>query len=335
MSENSIKILKPFNITSDMLVVDLRPQIDYDRAHFDGAISLCFPQILFRRLIRRKNEPKALDDFLLGDTQILRERHNGKIIVMYDDSTTDINMCKPSDPIRIFSDIFLAENTNFAFVEGGFHALKNTFPHMIIATAFSPFSAPINNSPKSSQVELNPFTMHLSFFLNNFMAIGSETHAQDITLLNTLKITHILNVTPNETIEEVKNGRTVLQIPILDSISQNILEYLSQVIKFIHTARTTPNAKLLIHCHAGISRSVSFAIAYVMWAERKSFDDAFAFIHKHRPCASPNLNFMGQLMIFGNFMNLEKEEISSPTYIISQATEYIDALNNKVDVSLN
>lgn len=335
MSDNSVKILKPIDITSDMLVVDLRPQIDYDRAHFDGAISLCFPQILFRRLIRRKNEPKALDDFLLGDTQILRERHSGKFIVMYDDSTIDINMCKPSDPFRIFGDIFLAENTNFAFVEGGFQALKNAFPHMIIATAFSPFSAPINNSPKSSPIEIDPYTMPLSFFLENFMAIGSETHAQDITLLNTLKITHILNVTPNETLEEVKIGREILQIPIFDSISQNILEYLPRAIKFIHTARTTPNAKLLIHCHAGISRSVSFAIAYVMWAERKSFEDAIAIIHKHRPCASPNLNFMGQLMIFGNFMNLKTEEISSPTYIVSQAIEYIDVLNNKVDVSLN
>lgn len=334
MSDNSVKILKPIDITSDMLVVDLRPQIDYDRAHYDGAISLCFPQILFRRLIRRKNESNVLDDFLMGDTQILRNRHNGRFIVLYDDSTTDINMCKPSDPIRIFSDIFLAENTNFAVIAGGFQTLKIAYPNMIVASSFAPFCSSIH-SPKSSPIELDPFTMPLNFFLDNFMAIGSETHAQNITLLDTLKITHILNVTPNETLEEVKIGREILQIPILDSMSQNILEYLPQVIKFIHTARTTPNSKLLVHCHAGISRSVSFAIAYVMWAERKSFEDAIAIIHKHRPCASPNLNFMGQLMIFHNFMNLETEEISSPTYIVSQATEYIDALNNKVDISLN
>lgn len=332
MSDNSVKILKPSDITSNMLVVDLRPQIDYDRAHYDGAISLCFPQILFRRLIRRKHEPKALDDFLLGNTQILRERHNGTFIVLYDDSTTDINLCNPSDPLLIFSEIFLAEGAKFAFVEGGFQTLKNTFPNMIKASTFAPFSAPINNSPKLSPVELDPYKMPLNFFLDNFMAIGSETHAQNITLLDTLKITHILNVTPNETLKEVKHNRKILQIPILDLVSQNILEYLPKAIKFIHTARATPNAKLLIHCHAGISRSVSFAIAYVMWAERKSLDDAFVMIHKHRPCASPNLNFMGQLMIFHNFMNFETEEISSPTYIISQATEYIDALNNKVDV---
>lgn len=323
MSDNSIKILKPSDITSDMIVIDLRPQINYDQAHYNGAISLCFPQILFRRLIRKKNESNVLDDFLMGDTQILRERHNGKFIVMYDDSTTDIKTCKPSDPIRIFSDIFLAEGTNFAVVEGGFQTLKIAYPNMIVASSFTPFCSSIN-SPKSSPVELEPCKMPLNFFLDNFMAIGSEMHAQNIALLDTLKITHILNVTPNETLTEVKIGREILQIPIFDSMSQNILEYFPKCIKFIHTARTTPNAKLLIHCHAGISRSVSFAIAYVMWAERKSLEEAFALIRKHRTCASPNLNFMGQLLIFGNFMNLGKEEISSPTYIVSQAKNYLD-----------
>jgi len=319
MSDNSIKILKPSDITKDMLVVDLRPQIDYDRSHYDGAISLCFPQILFRRLIRKK----TLDDFLIGETQILRERHSGKFIVMYDDSTSDINTCNASDPLVIFSEIFSAEGTNFAFIEGGFKELKNAFPDMIVASSFLPLIKTIP-SPKSSPLEQDPFTMPLNFFLDNFMAIGSEVHAQDISLLDTLKITHILNVTPNETLTEVKNSRTILQIPILDSVSQNILEYLPKAIKFIHNARATPNAKLLIHCHAGISRSVSFAIAYVMWAEHKSLEDANALIHKHRTCASPNLNFMGQLMIFGNFLQ-NTEEILSPTFVATRASEYIQS----------
>ena len=317
MSDKSVKTFKPSDITSDMLVVDIRTQMNYDLAHYNNAISLFFPQILWKRLIRKK----TLDDFLIGKTQILRERHNGTFIVLYDDCTTEINMSDSSNPLCILSEIFLNEGTQFAFIEGGFKALKNAFPDMIVNSPCQSFYKP-TLSLKSSPLELDPFTMPLNFFLDNFMAIGSETHAQNISLMDTLKITHILNVTPNETLEDIKKGRQILQIPILDTISQNIIEYLSKALKFIHNARATPNAKLLIHCYAGISRSVSFAIAYVMWTEHKSFEDAFALIHKHRPCASPNLNFIGQLMIFGNFLQ-NTEEMLSPTTATTRASEYL------------
>ena len=326
----TIKTLKPSDITTDMLIVDIRPQVDYDRSHYNGSISLFFPQVLFRRLIRKKNDPSVLDDFLLGDMQILKNRHTGTFIVLYDESTTDINTLSPSEPLRIFSEIFLTEGTNFAFVEGGFQAIKATFPDMLVVSHFSAFCSPIQTQKIDSPKELPSYALPLSFFLGDFMAIGSEENARDITLLNAHKITHILNVTTTETLETVKIGREILQIPIYDSISQDILQYFPQAIKFIHAARAIPNAKLLIHCQAGISRSVSFAIAYVMWAEHKSLDDAFALIHKHRPCASPNLNFMGQLMVFGNFLQIKSsntEEIYSPTYIISQAIDYLNTQN--------
>ena len=75
-----------------------------------------------------------------------------------------------------------------------------------------------------------------------------------------------------------------------------------------------------------LSRNIKFLVT----AEHKSMEDAFALIHKHRPCASPNLNFMGQLMIFGNFLSIKSsntEEISSPTYVVSQAIDYLKTQN--------
>ncbi len=326
----TVKTLKPLDITDDMLIVDIRTQLDYERSHYNGAVSLCFPQVLFRRLIRKKNEPMILNDFLIGDMQELKKRHNGTFIALYDDSTTDINTCSLSDPLRVFSEIFVIEGTNFAFVEGGFQAIKATFPDMICVSEFSSFCSPIQKNKIDSPIELPSHALPLSFFLGDFMAIGSEENARNNAILNANKITHILNVTTTETLESVKNGRKILQIPIYDSISQDILQYFPKAIKFIHTARATPNAKLLIHCQAGISRSVSFAIGYVMWAERKSMEDSFNLIHKHRPCASPNLNFMGQLMIFGNFLSIKSsntEEISSPTYVVSQAIDYLKTQN--------
>ena len=54
-----------------------------------------------------------------------------------------------------------------------------------------------------------------------------------------------------------------------------------------------------MHCLAGISRSSAVAIAYVMWQGQLSLPEAYDIVRAHRQCASPNLNFMGQLMVFG------------------------------------
>ena len=97
----TVKTLKPYEITGDMLIVDIRPKLDYNNSHYNGAISLCFPQILFRRLIRKKNEPMILNDFLLGDIQELKKRHTGTFIVLYDYSSTDINTCTCNSECQI------------------------------------------------------------------------------------------------------------------------------------------------------------------------------------------------------------------------------------------
>ena len=64
---------------------------------------------------------------------------------------------------------------------------------------------------------------------------------------------------------------------------------------------------ILIHCMAGISRSVTLTIAYLMKHFTMPMQAAYQYVKERRPAISPNLNFMGQLVEFETSSQQEGE----------------------------
>lgn len=56
--------------------------------------------------------------------------------------------------------------------------------------------------------------------------------------------------------------------------------------------------RVLVHCHAGVSRSATVCMAYIMKTLDYDLKSAYDFVKCRRPCVSPNLHFMGQLLEF-------------------------------------
>lgn len=58
------------------------------------------------------------------------------------------------------------------------------------------------------------------------------------------------------------------------------------------------NSAVLVHCLAGVSRSVTVTLAYLMHTRALSLNDAFTLVRNRKPDVSPNFHFMQQLESF-------------------------------------
>ena len=64
--------------------------------------------------------------------------------------------------------------------------------------------------------------------------------------------------------------------------------------------------RVLVHCQAGISRSATICLAYLMMKKRVRLEEAFEFVKQRRSIISPNFSFMGQLLDFERTLQLEE-----------------------------
>ncbi|KAH9630460.1 hypothetical protein HF086_016998, partial [Spodoptera exigua] len=90
-----------------------------------------------------------------------------------------------------------------------------------------------------------------------------------------------------------------------DSPEQNLTQYFSLCNDFIHAARLR-DGNVLIHCLAGMSRSVTVAVAYIMSVTPLTWREALKVVRAGRAVANPNLGFQRQLQEFETYKLVEE-----------------------------
>nr|XP_031543886.1 dual specificity protein phosphatase 22 isoform X2 [Vicugna pacos] len=125
--------------------------------------------------------------------------------------------------------------------------------------------------------------------------IGNFKDARDAEQLSRNKVTHILSV--HDSARPMLEGVKYLCIPAADSPSQNLTRHFRESIKFIHECRLGGEG-CLVHCLAGVSRSVTLVVAYIMTVTDFGWEDALHTVRAGRSCANPNLGFQRQLQEF-------------------------------------
>ncbi|KAJ8338034.1 hypothetical protein SKAU_G00370000 [Synaphobranchus kaupii] len=136
-----------------------------------------------------------------------------------------------------------------------------------------------------------------------FLFLGNERDAQDLELLLRLNISFVVNVTTHLPLYHLATGLVhYKRLPATDSSKQNLRQYFEEVFEFIEEAHQSGRG-VLVHCQAGVSRSATIVIAYLMKHTLMTMTDAYKYVRSRRPVVSPNLNFMGQLLEFERDLN--------------------------------
>ncbi|XP_015791306.1 tyrosine-protein phosphatase vhp-1 [Tetranychus urticae] len=159
-----------------------------------------------------------------------------------------------------------------------------------------------------------------------YLYLGGGSDASDPEKLKSLNIYYVLNVTTDLPGDGESDSIRYKRIPAIDAFEQNLVQYFEESFQFIEEARKAGRA-VLIHCHAGISRSPTIVIAYLMYSQKMSLDKALLFVQSKRSKINPNFSFLGQLYEYGNLIDKLKTtlptSLPSPTSNLSSSTPTI------------
>ncbi|XP_074079877.1 dual specificity protein phosphatase 3 [Macrotis lagotis] len=132
--------------------------------------------------------------------------------------------------------------------------------------------------------------------------VGNAIVAQDISKLQQMGITHVLNAAEGRSFMHVNTSAqfyegsniTYLGIKANDTKEFNLSVFFEKAAEFIDKALAQKNGKVLVHCREGYSRSPTLVIAYLMLRQKMGVRDALSIVRQNREIG-PNDGFLIQL----------------------------------------
>ncbi|KAF0039493.1 hypothetical protein F2P81_007728 [Scophthalmus maximus] len=284
------------------LLLDCRSFLSFNSSHVSGSTNVRFSTIVRRRargglglehIVPNEDTRSRL---LSGDYQS---------VVLLDDRSSDVSQAKKDGTLLLAVTALCRDpcGASVFILKGGFDTFSTEYPEM--CTKPSPpqgLCLPLSSShPGSADPSCSPCNTPLydqggPVEILPFLYLGSAYHASRKDMLDMLGITALINVSANCP-NHFEESFLYKSIPVEDNHKADISSWFNEAIEFIDSVRNK-GGRVFVHCQAGISRSATICLAYLMRTNRVKLDEAFEFVKQRRSIISPNFSFMGQLLQF-------------------------------------
>ena len=320
--------------SQDVLVLDTRCSSDFDAGCIDGAVSVYCTGLMLRRLKKGSLPIESLLPSAEYKEMYTRAKssENVEVIVCDKDSENTAYIADDSLEHCLLKKL-TRECKKVLFLAGGYDNFsKAASEQCVCSPPPSPSCSPdhvLTHRPSSLFLRLSNISLNAaerSTFIDTpetpsyltqdvhpieilpHLYLGCRRVATNWECLQRENISHVLNVTahiPNE----FEQHFTYKRIPVEDAAHVDLVAHFLGAFEFIEQARQT-NKKVLVHCQAGMSRSVTIILAYLMKHYGFSMEGAYDHVKARKQNIQPNFSFMGQLLDFERYLSCSPAEAS-------------------------
>lgn len=281
-----------------VLLLDCRSFLAFSAGHIRGAVNARCNTIVRRRA---KGSVLSLDQVLAGDEEVRARLRSGlySAAVLYDERTPDVDAVKEDSTVTLVLNALCRDSagTLVYLLKGGYDRFFTEYPEYCLTTkSLSSLNSQSSVDSACSSCGTPQHDQGGPVEILPFLYLGSALHASKKEVLDTIGISALLNVSadcPNH----FEGTYQYKCIPVQDNHKEDISCWFLDAIEFIDSVRDS-SGRVLVHCQAGISRSATICLAYLMKRKRVRLDEAFEFVRRRRSIISPNFSFMGQLLQF-------------------------------------
>ncbi|XP_004468324.2 dual specificity protein phosphatase 16 isoform X1 [Dasypus novemcinctus] len=282
VSERLVALLE--SGTEKVLLIDSRPFVEYNTSHILEAININCSKLMKRRL---QQDKVLITELIQHSAKHKVDIDRNQKVVVYDQSSQDVAPLSADCFLIVLLGKLEKSFSSVHLLAGGFAEFSRCFPGLcegkstLVPTCISQPCLPVAN--------IGPTRILPHLYL------GCQRDALNKELMQQNGIGYVLNASNTCPKPDFIPESHFLRVPVNDSFCEKIFPWLDKSVDFIEKAKAS-NGCVLVHCLAGISRSATIAIAYIMKRMDLSLDEAYRFVKEKRPTISPNFNFLGQLL---------------------------------------
>ena len=260
-------IMDPFYL----LILDIRGRTEYDASHIVTAQP---SDVIYTELVLLFNY-----GFIGGRTSL----RDFTMVVIY--GKDSCNLDDPSCPeLKLYHEL-VEFGIQPSILKGGFEGFKKQYPFLCSSIHIT------NEQERKKYLQTYP-----SEIVEGRLYQGRGDQATNKTVINNLKVTHIVNVCtehPNAFPDRIR----YLKIDVEDLNSSCLKTYFRRCCDFIRNAFDEDGC-VLVHCNLGMSRSSTMSLSYLMESRHWSLKEAYDFMKSKRQAVKPNRSFLRQLCTF-------------------------------------